>query len=129
MCSVKRLLLFPAVIVMKKCSNDEWPVCEITEEEIMEMLGGEEDVTWQYFDCDVVHIPYLNTSVGCGRGRKDAWWKRRIGQGVFSQEVTSVPCSDCHEEMFQWSSWSTVDNKRTRMRGSNEVPHSYQEEE
>ena len=30
--------------------NDERPVCEITDEEIVEVLEGEEDVTWQYFD-------------------------------------------------------------------------------
>jgi len=51
-----------------------------------------------------------------------------VGQGVFSQEE-QLPCQECDEQLFQWSTWYTVGDKMVRTRGSNRILDSYQEEE
>ena len=110
-----------------QCSTEIWPTCEIVEEETMELgLGqGNENVTWKHFDCEEVHIPYLNQSVDCGSGgMKISMLKSVVGNGVFNQELFYLPCSDCDEELFQWASWSRVGNTMIRKRGSSSIVDS-----
>eukprot|EP00092_Neocalanus_flemingeri_P017051 GFUD01018439.1.p1 GENE.GFUD01018439.1~~GFUD01018439.1.p1 ORF type:complete len:695 (-),score=178.49 GFUD01018439.1:95-2092(-) len=113
------------------CTNEDWPECdeEITEMVINDVRADHEEVIWQFFNCHEVFIMYLNKTVNCGMGgSKVGLMNKIVGQGVFNQKV-SVPCMECGEETFEWSSWSTVDKKSIRRRGSSKVGHSYQEEE
>eukprot|EP00092_Neocalanus_flemingeri_P096857 GFUD01123326.1.p1 GENE.GFUD01123326.1~~GFUD01123326.1.p1 ORF type:complete len:582 (+),score=174.35 GFUD01123326.1:48-1748(+) len=113
------------------CTNKEWPGCdeEITEMVINDVPTDHKEVIWQFFNCHEVFITYLNKTVSCGMGgSKVGLMNKIVGQGVFNQKV-SVPCMECEEETFEWSSWSIVDKKSIRRRGSSKVGHSYQEEE
>ena len=101
------------------CSTHLWPQC------------GDDNTEydpWQYVECEEISVPYLNTSVSCGAGWKSRGVKRLVGQGVFSQEE-QLPCQECDEQLFQWSTWSTVGDKMVRHRGSKRIKDSYQEEE
>ena len=116
------------------CSNDLWPECRQEgndrddNNEDDDSDESNEDDTWQYVECEEISVPYLNTSVSCGAGWKSRGVKRLVGQGVFSQEE-QLPCQECDQQLFQWSTWSTVGDKMVRHRGSNRIIHSYQEEE
>eukprot|EP00092_Neocalanus_flemingeri_P024374 GFUD01026430.1.p1 GENE.GFUD01026430.1~~GFUD01026430.1.p1 ORF type:complete len:447 (-),score=83.20 GFUD01026430.1:24-1289(-) len=132
-CAESRNKSYDLNCVEGTCTNIEWPECEeeITEDESNDEPNtrDHEEVTWQFVNCDKVYIAYLNKSVNCGiGGSKVGLRKTRVGQGVFNQEV-SVPCIDCEEEVFEWSPWSTVQNRSVRSRGSSTVANSYQEEE
>ena len=82
-----------------------------------------------YVDCHEVSVPYLNKSISCGRGgRKFGKLTSLVGHGFFNQEIPAIPCSDCDEELFQWTSWSRVGDRRQRKRGSQSVGDSYEEE-
>jgi len=113
------------------CSTDLWPRCgddsEKNNEDDDTMENNEYD-PWQYVECEAISVPYLNTSVSCGAGWKSRGVKRLIGQGVFSQEE-QLPCQECDQQLFQWSTWSTVGDKMVRHRGSNRIKDSYQKEE
>ena len=145
-----------------RCETDEWPECgesggkgeeegsgeqegsvEEGEEEGSGEKGEEEGIIsgqdgwgeWTYTRCQQVTVSYSNETVDCGvGGRKERQLTRRVGEGVFVQEMTSVPCADCGESspglwsIFTWSAWSACTaGRRSRTRGTIEA--SYQEEE
>ena len=103
------------------CSTHLWPQCGDDNEENNEADDTDEDDDGDD-DGDE------NTSLGCGAGLKSRGVKRLVGQGVFSQEE-QLPCQECDQQLFQWSTWSTVGDKMVRHRGSNRIIDSYQEEE
>eukprot|EP00092_Neocalanus_flemingeri_P087846 GFUD01110919.1.p1 GENE.GFUD01110919.1~~GFUD01110919.1.p1 ORF type:complete len:650 (-),score=161.53 GFUD01110919.1:50-1999(-) len=132
-CTESRNKSYDLNCVEGTCTIIEWPECEeeITEDESNDepSTRDHEEATWKFVNCDKVYIAYLNKSVNCGIGGSTVGlWKTRVGQGVFNQEV-SVPCIECEEEVFEWSPWSTVQNRSVRSRGSSTVANSYQEEE
>ena len=118
------------------CSTHLWPQCGENSEDDDGDGNNEDDDSnenneydpWQYVECEEISVPYLNTSVSCGAGWKRRGVKRLVGQGVFSQEE-QLPCQECDQQLFQWSTWSTVGDKMVRHRGSNRIIDSYQEEE
>ena len=115
------------------CSTDLWPQCgEVVdhsdENNEDDKDDDNENDSWQYVECKEISVPYLNKSISCGAGLKKRVVKRLVGQGVFSQEE-QLPCQECDQQLFQWSTWYTVGHKMVRGRGSNRILNSYQEEE
>ena len=118
------------------CSTNLWPQCgevvdhsdENNEDDKDDDIDDNEDDSWQYVECKEISVPYLNKSISCGAGLKKRVVKRLVGQGVFSQEE-QLPCQECDQQLFQWSTWYTVGDKMVRQRGSNRILDSYQEEE
>ena len=107
------------------CSNHLWPRCGDDSEDNVTDENIEYD-PWQYVKCEEIYVPYLNTSVSCEAGWKSRGVKRLVGQEVFSQKE-QLSCQECDEQLFQWSTWSTVGDKMVRYRGSNRIIGSYQE--
>ena len=114
------------------CSTDLWPKCgkvvDHSDENNEDYKDDNEDDSWQYVECKEISVPYLNKSISCGTGLKKKVVKRLVGQGVFSQEE-QLPCQECDQQLFQWSTWYTVGDKMVRQRGSSRILDSYQEEE
>ena len=108
------------------CSTHLWPQCGNNQDD-----ESDENIKYdprQYVECEEMSVPYLNTSVSCGAGWKTRGVRRLVGKGVFSQEEQLL-CQECDQQLFQWSTWSTVEDKMVRHRGSNRIIDSYQEEE
>merc|ERR1719481_957920 len=93
-------------------------------------ITSNQDTTWDYTACHDVYVDYLEKSVSCGKnGWKTGTLRTNLGGGVFMTESGLYPCAECDQQVFQWTEWTIVGDKKIRSRGKSNIIGSFQKEE